>query len=120
MAAIREDLGGVVHVYVDGEAVFLGAGEEVPGGVRVREDVLAGSGDVVSDDVDQVADADSDDGVAEEVSTVDADDDAAADDEDLPADTDSREVWNTYAESVGFDPSPYSKKESLIEALKQR
>lgn len=113
MAVIREDFVGVVHVYVNGESVFLGAGDEVPEGVRVREDVLAGSCDVASDEVDQDADVDGGDG-----RKADADVDVA--DEDMPADSDSREAWNTYAESIGFDPSPYSKKEALIEALKQR
>ena len=113
MAVIREDFVGVVHVYVTGESDFLGAGDEGPEGVRVREDVLAGSGDVASDEVDQDADVDGGDG-----QKADADVDVA--DEDMPADSDSREAWNTYAESVGFDPSPYSKKEALIEALKQR
>ena len=113
MAVIREDFVGVVHVYSGGESVFLHAGEEVPKGVRVREDVLAGPGEVVSDEVDQDADIDVGDGEDQRADT-------GVDVEGMPADSDSREAWNTYAESVDFDPSPYSKKEALIEALKRR
>lgn len=106
MAAIRKDFVGVVHVYVDGESVFLAAGDDVPEGVRVREDVLAGDGDDIAEDPEPATPAEA--GQESEG------------DNDLPAVSDSREVWNTYAESVGFDPSLYSKKEALIEALKQR
>lgn len=104
MAEIREDFVGVVHIYVDGDSVFLRAGDEVPEGVEVRGDVLASDGDDLADepvpeqDPEPVADSD----------------------DDLPAITDSREVWNAYAESIGVDPSPFSKKEALIEALKRR
>ena len=38
----------------------------------------------------------------------------------MPAEGASREDWNIYAESVGVNPAEFSKKESLIEALKQR
>lgn len=112
MSAIREDFVGVVHVYVDGESTFLSAGDVVPEGVQVRDDVLAvASEDHVVEDVDQVLDVVAD--AAPEADT-------AINFEDMPAEGDSREVWNTYAESVGFNPSPYSKKEALIEALKNR
>lgn len=110
MAAIRDDFVGVVHVYVDGDSVFLRAGNEVPEGVQVRGDVLAGDGDDIADKPDPDPD--------QEPAAPAGDEQEGAD--DLPADTDSREAWNTYAESIGFDPSPYSKKEALIEALKQR
>lgn len=115
MPNIREDLVGVVHLYVDGESYYLSAGDEVPGDVKIREDVLAGSTPLPEEgfteapaepvtDVDEVADID----------------EALVPDEDMPAESAPREAWNTYAESIGFDPSPYSKKETLIEALKQR
>lgn len=120
MDAIRKDLVGVVHVYVGEESVFLRAGDEVPEGLQVREDVLAESGDphgvAASQAVQEAGTVD--DGKHPDAEVAEAGGDVP--DEDLPAEYDSREAWNAYAESVGFDPSLYSKKEALIEALKQR
>lgn len=112
MAAIRKDFVGVVHVYVDGESVFLAAGDEVPEGAQIRGDVLAGGGD-------DIADEPAPEPEPEPAALAEAGPEGEGDD-DLPEVSDSREAWNTYAESIGFDPSPYSKKEALIEALKQR
>lgn len=111
MAVIREDFVGVVHIYVDGDSVFLRAGDEVPEGVEVRGDVLAGDSDDIADELAPELDTEPVPPIGSE-SGVDGDD-------DLPAITDSREAWNAYAESIGVDPSPFSKKEALIEALKR-
>lgn len=108
MRSIKKNLAGVVHVYVDGQAVFLSAGDAVPDGVVIREDVLA---------IEEIEEAlapteETTDGEAELVDDVH--------DDEMPAEGASREEWNIYAESVGVNPAEFSKKESLIEALKQR
>lgn len=109
MAAIRRDLVGVVHVYLQGESVFLAAGDQVPEGAKIRGDVVAGDGDDIADEpAPEESPAPEPEPVPEGVG------------DDLPAVAGSREAWNAYAESVGFDPSPYTRKEALIEALKRR
>lgn len=42
MAKIKSDLVGVVYLRVDGRAVYLSAGDEVPAGVELRDDLLEG------------------------------------------------------------------------------
>lgn len=108
MRSIKKNLAGVVSVYVDGQSVFLSAGDAVPEGVAIREDMLA---------IEEIEEAlapteETTDGEAELVDDVH--------DDEMPAESDSREEWNIYAESVGVNPAEFSKKESLIEALKQR
>lgn len=111
MRSIKKNLAGVVHVYVDGQAVFLSAGDSVPDGVVIREDVLA------TDEVDEALALPERAEETDETETASEDD---AQDDEMPAESDSREEWNIYAESVGVNPAEFSKKESLIEALKQR
>ncbi|NME89562.1 hypothetical protein [Corynebacterium stationis] len=111
MRSIKKNLAGVVHVYVDGQAVFLSAGDAVPDGVVIREDVLA------TDEVDEALALPERAEETDETETASEDD---AQDDEMPAESDSREEWNIYAESVGVNPAEFSKKESLIEALKQR
>lgn len=111
MRSIKKTLVGVVHVYVDGQSVFLSAGDAVSEGVVIREDVLA------TDEVDEAPalpepEEETPDAEAEPVDEVHED--------EMPAEGASREEWNIYAESVGVNPAEFSKKESLIEALKQR
>ena len=108
MRSIKKNLAGVVHVYVDGQSVFLSAGDAVPDGVVIREDVLA------TEEIEEALSPteETTDGEAELVDDVH--------DDEMPAESDSREEWNIYAESVGVNPAEFSKKESLIEALKQR
>lgn len=111
MRSIKKNLAGVVHVYVDGQAVFLSAGDAVPDGVVIREDVLA------TDEVDEAPAAPE---PAEGTTDAEAEPVDEVHDDEMPAESDSREEWNIYAESVGVNPAEFSKKESLIEALKQR
>ena len=111
MRSIKKNLAGVVHVYVDGQAVFLSAGDSVPDGVVIREDVLA------TDEVDEAPALTERAEETDETETASEDD---AQDDEMPAEGASREEWNIYAESVGVNPAEFSKKESLIEALKQR
>ena len=111
MRSIKKNLAGVVHVYVDGQAVFLSAGDAVPDGVVIREDVLA------TDAVDEAPALPERAEETDETETASEDD---AQDDEMPAESDSREEWNIYAESVGVNPAEFSKKEFLIEALKQR
>ena len=111
MRSIKKNLAGVVHVYVDGQAVFLSAGDSVPDGVVIREDVLA------TDEVDEAP------ALPERAEETDETETASEDDvqnDEMPAEGASREEWNIYAESVGVNPAEFSKKEFLIEALKQR
>lgn len=108
MAAIRDDFVGVLHVYVGGNSVFLRAGELVPEGAQVREDVLAG----------EVEGAQENQNENSKNTDVQPNGPAGEGDENMPDDGDSREAWNAYAESVGVNPAEYSKKEALIEALK--
>lgn len=114
MRSIKKNLIGVVHVYSAGQSIFLRACDDVPEGVDIREDVLATSVDPASDveSVDAQPDAESD-----EAESADSDDDQV---NEMPAEGASREAWNTYAESVGVNPAEFSKKDSLIEALKNR
>ena len=111
MRSIKKNLAGVVHVYVDGQAVFLSAGDSVPDGVVIREDVLA------ADEVDEAPALSERAEETDETETASEDD---AQDDEMPAEGASREEWNIYAESVGVNPAEFSKKEFLIEALKQR
>lgn len=111
MRSIKKNLAGVVHVYVDGQAVFLSAGDAVPDGVVIREDVLA------TDEVDEAPALLEHAEETDETETASEDD---AQDDEMPAEGASREEWNIYAESVGVNPAEFSKKEFLIEALKQR
>ena len=111
MRSIKKNLAGVVHVYVDGQAVFLSAGDSVPDGVVIREDVLA------TDEVDEAPALHERAEETDETETASEDD---AQDDEMPAEGASREEWNIYAESVGVNPAEFSKKEFLIEALKQR
>ena len=111
MRSIKKNLAGVVHVYVDGQSVFLSAGDSVPEGVAIREDVLA------TDEVDEAPALPERAEETDETETASEDD---AQDDEMPAEGASREEWNIYAESVGVNPAEFSKKESLIEALKQR
>ena len=111
MRSIKKNLAGVVHVYVDGQAVFLSAGDSVPDGVVIREDVL------VTDEVDEAPALPERAEETDETETASEDD---AQDDEMPAEGASREEWNIYAESVGVNPAEFSKKEFLIEALKQR
>ena len=111
MRSIKKNLAGVVHVYVDGQAVFLSAGDSVPDGVVIREDVLA------TDEVDEALALPERAEETDETETASEDD---AQDDEMPAEGASREEWNIYAESVGVNPAEFSKKEFLIEALKQR
>ena len=111
MRSIKKNLAGVVHVYVDGQAVFLSAGDAVPDGVVIREDVL------VTDEVDEAPALPERAEETDETETASEDD---AQDDEMPAEGASREEWNIYAESVGVNPAEFSKKEFLIEALKQR
>lgn len=111
MRSIKKNLAGVVHVYVDGQAVFLSAGDSVPDGVVIREDVLA------TDEVDEAPALPERAEEIDETGTASEDD---AQDDEMPAEGASREEWNIYAESVGVNPAEFSKKEFLIEALKQR
>ena len=108
MRSIKKNLAGVVSVYVDGQSVFLSAGDAVPEGVTIREDVLA---------TEEIEEA-----LAPTEETTDAEAELVDDvhDDEMPAESDSREEWNIYAESVGVNPAEFSKKESLIEALKPR
>lgn len=113
MRSIKKNLAGVVSVYVDGQSVFLSAGDAVPEGVTIREDVLATeeSEEALAPAAPEPAEG-----------TTDAEAELVDDvhDDEMPAESDSREEWNIYAESVGVNPAEFSKKESLIEALKQR
>lgn len=111
MRSIKKNLAGVVHVYVDGQAVFLSAGDSVPDGVVIREDVLA------TDEADEAPALPERAEETDETETTSEDD---AQDDEMPAEGASREEWNIYAESVGVNPAEFSKKEFLIEALKQR
>lgn len=111
MRSIKKNLAGVVHVYVHGQAVFLSAGDSVPDGVVIREDVLA------TDEVDEAPALPERAEETDEPETASEDD---AQDDEMPAEGASREEWNIYAESVGVNPAEFSKKEFLIEALKQR
>lgn len=111
MRSIKKNLAGVVHVYVDGQAVFLSAGDSVPDGVVIREDVLA---------TDEVGEAPALPERAEETDETETASEDDAQDDEMPAEGASREEWNIYAESVGVNPAEFSKKEFLIEALKQR
>ena len=110
MRSIKKNLAGVVHVYVDGQSVFLSAGYSVPDGVVIREDVLA------TDEVDEAPALPERAEETDETETASEDD---AQDDEMPAEGASREEWNIYAESVGVNPAEFSKKEFLIEALKQ-
>ena len=111
MRSIRKSLAGVVHVYVDGQSVFLSAGDAVPDGVAIREDVLA---------TEEIEEAPALPEPAEETDETETASEDDAQDDEMPAEGASREEWNIYAESVGVNPAEFSKKESLIEALKQR
>lgn len=130
MAKIKDDLVGVVHVYVDGESVFLSAGAEVPAGAKVREGLLSVDSVVAPKDYGQGGVSAAESAAAAESASDAADsaisaassvaDTAINSDDGMPDEGDSREAWNIYAESVGVNPAEYSKKEYLIEALKQR
>ena len=113
MRSIKKNLAGVVHVYVDGQAVFLSAGDSVPDGVVIREDVLA-TEEIEEELAPAVLEPEAETPGVEAALVGDVHDD------EMPAESDSREEWNIYAESVGVNPAEFSKKESLIEALKQR
>lgn len=112
MRSIRKNLIGVVHVYVGGQSVFLGAGDAVPEGVAIREDVLATSEDAAETESLEVEPVEE---------TTEAVPELGEEIHDgMPAESASREEWNIYAESAGVNPAEFSKKEFLIEALKQR
>lgn len=107
MRSIKKNLAGVVSVYVNGQSVFLSAGDSVPEGVTIREDVLA-------TEENEEALVPAEETIAAEAELV-----GDVHDDEMPAEGASREEWNIYAESVGVNPAEFSKKESLIEALKQ-
>lgn len=108
MSKIREDFAGVVHIYVNGDSVFLRAGDSVPDGVSVPNKVLVESGEAAKPEEKPKDETPKDEESKQPESNNDG----------LPDDGDSREAWNAYAESVGVNPAEYSKKEALIEALK--
>jgi hypothetical protein len=93
---IRSDLEGVVSTYLDGGAITLAPGDEVPEGVVVGDHLLD-DGDTAESDGDGGQNNQPDDG--------------------MPRGNASREEWAKYADDNGVSYEPEAKREAIKEAV---